>query len=246
MHRDQAKDRLMTQAVASTLLAFTLMTAIASAQQKEQFVQAQQANTTALREYTWKRRTDLKLKGESKKVTMEQVRYDIDGKLEKTPIGGAPEQPPQEQPASGRGRRGGRVKQKVIENKKEEFAELMQKLGALAASYGQLPQDKLQAFAKNATVGKGEGAEAGTVRIQGGNVLVDGDSMSIWIDPVSYMMRRVEIGTSLEKKPVRLVSEYRSVDNGPTYQARAVLQYPDKQIELTIENFEYQHVAAAK
>src|SRR5206468_4074893 len=106
--------------------------------------------------------------------------------------------------------------------------------------------DKLQAFAKNATVGKGEGAEAGTVRIQGGSVLFDGDSMSIWIDPASYMMRRVEIGTSLEKKPVRLVSEYRSVDDGPTYQARAVLQYPEKQIELTVENFEYQHAAAAK
>ena len=235
----------MKRAIVSVILAFALLTVVASAQQKEQFVQAQQANTTTLREYTWKRRTELKLKGESKKVTMEQVRYDIDGKLEKTPIGGAPEQPPKEQPASGRGRRGGRLKAKVIENKKEEFAELMQNLGALAASYGHLPQDKLQAFAKNATVGKGEGAEAGTVRIQGANVLVDGDSMSIWIDPASYMMRRVEIGTSLEKKPVRMVSEYRSVDNGPTYQARAVLQYPEKQVELTVENFEYHHTQAA-
>jgi hypothetical protein len=228
------------------LLATGLMTAIAIAQQKEAFVQAQQANKAALREYTWKRRTELKLKGESKKVTMEQVRYDVDGKLQKTPIGGGPEPPPQEQPAGRRGRRGGRVKEKVIENKKEEFAELMQNLGALVASYGQLPQDKLQAFAKNATTGKGEGAQAGTVRIQGDNVLVDGDSMSIWIDPTSSMMRRVEIATSLEKKPVSAVSEYRSLDNGPTYQARSVLTYPEKQIELTVENFEYQRVGVAK
>ena len=230
----------------TVFLAIGLLSAGASAQQKEQFVAAQQANKAALREYTWQRRTELKLKGESKKVTTEQIRYDIDGKLQKTPIGGAPEQAPPEQPAAGRGRRGGRVKAKVIENKKEEFAELMQNLGALVASYGQLPQDKLQAFAKNATTGKGEGAEAGTVRIQGGNVLVDGDSMSIWIDPTSFMMRRVEIATSLDKKPVSLVSEYRSLDNGPTYQARSVLQYPDKQIELTVENFEYQHVGDAK
>ena len=230
----------------TVLLTIGLASVVASAEQKEQFVQAQQANKAALREYTWKRRTELKLKGESKKVTMEQVRYDIDGKLEKTAIGGAPEQPPKEPPASGRGRRGGRVKAKVIENKKEEFAELMQNLGALAASYGQLPQDKLQAFASTATVAKGEGADAGMVRIQGANVLVDGDSMSIWIDPTSYMMRRVEIGTALEKKPVRLVSEYRDVNDGPTYQARAVLQYPEKQVELTVENFEYQHVGASR
>ena len=58
--------------------------------------------------------------------------------------------------------------------------------------------------------------------------------------------RRVEIGTALEKKPVRLVSEYRDVNDGPTYQARAVLQYPEKQVELTVENFEYQHVGASR
>ncbi len=230
----------------TVFLAFTLLTGAAAAEQKEQFVAAQQANKAALHEYTWQRRTELKLKGESKKVSTEQVRYDIDGKLEKTPIGAAPEPPPPEQAASGRGRRGGRLKAKVIENKKEEFAELMQNLGALVASYGQLPPDKLQAFAKNATTTKGEGAEAGTVRIQGGNVLVDGDSMSIWIDPGSFMMRRVEIATSLDTKPVSLVSEYRSQDNGPTYQARSVLQYPDKQVELTVENFEYKHVGGAK
>jgi hypothetical protein len=70
--------------------------------------------------------------------------------------------------------------------------------------------------------------------------------MSIWIDPTSYMMRRVEIVTSHEKKPVNLVSEYRTLDNGLTYQARSVLRYPEKQVELTVENFEYQHVGVPK
>ena len=64
-------------------------------------------------------------------------------------------------PQGGRGGRGGRVKEKVIENKKEEFGELMQGLGQLVASYGQLPPDKLQAFKATATTGRGEGALQG-------------------------------------------------------------------------------------
>ena len=56
-------------------------------QHKEQFAQAQKDNSTALKQYTWKSRTELKLKGESTNVKLEQVRYDIDGKLQKTDIG---------------------------------------------------------------------------------------------------------------------------------------------------------------
>ena len=56
------------------------------------------------------------------------------------------------------GRRGrGRVKEKLIENKKEEFAELMKSLGQLVGSYAHLPPDKMQAFAQNATVAQAQG-----------------------------------------------------------------------------------------
>ena len=99
--------RLVTvpRRIVATVVALLAAITVGSAQQKE-FVQAQQANKAALREYTWKSRTELKLKGESKKLTLEQVRYDIDGKLQKTPIGAPPAQ--EQAPAPSRGRRGGR------------------------------------------------------------------------------------------------------------------------------------------
>ncbi len=81
---------------------------MAIGQHKEEFAKAQKDNAAALREYTWKSRTEIKMKGESKSVKLEQVQYDLDGKLEKTPIGAAPEEPPQ--PKQGRpGRRGERL-----------------------------------------------------------------------------------------------------------------------------------------
>ncbi len=40
-------------------------------QHKEQFAQAQKDNSAALKQYTWKSRTELKMKGESKNVKLE-------------------------------------------------------------------------------------------------------------------------------------------------------------------------------
>jgi len=222
----------------ATVAFVALCSAIILAQDKAQpsFAESQKANAQTLRQYSWKSRTEIKLKGESKNVKLEQVRYDANGKLQKTPIGGPPAAAPPPPPQGGRG---GRVKAKVIENKKEEFGELMQGLGQLVASYGQLPPDKLQAFKATATTGRGEGAMQGTAQIQGLNVLEQGDSMTIWIDPASQMMRRVEIKTIYDKKPATLVADYQSVPNGPTHMAHAVLTYPEKNVELTVDNSDY-------
>jgi hypothetical protein len=224
--------------IAALLLALSSTPVLAQGQPT--FAESQKANAQALRQYSWKSRTEIKLKGESKNVKVEQVRYDATGKLQKTPIGSPPAAAavPAAAPARG-GRGGGRVKNKIIENKKEEFGEMMKGLGELVASYGHLPPEKMQAFAAGATKGKGEGAMEGTAQIQGANVLMSGDSMTIWIDPTSQMMRRVEIKTLYEEKPAMLVTEYRSVPNGPTYMAKALLTYPEKNVELTVDNYEH-------
>ena len=56
------------------------------------FAEPQQQNKEALLAYTWQSRTEIKLKGESKNVKVEQVRYDLDGSLQKTAIAGTGEQ----------------------------------------------------------------------------------------------------------------------------------------------------------
>ena len=230
----------LRRCMVAVLGASLALTSLAFGQQKEQFAQAQKENNAALKQYTWKSRAEIKMKGESKSVTVEQVRYDLDGKQQKTPIG---EPPPQEaqQNSGRRGRRGGgKMKAKVVENKKEEFAELMKSLAQLVGSYAHMPPDKMQAFAQNATVAQGQGASEDQVLIQGSNALVQGDTMSIWIDPASYGMRRIEIHTSFESNPVHFTGEFKALADGPTYPERLTLEYPDKEVELTVEGYDYQ------
>jgi len=211
-------------------------------QHKEQFAQAQKENSAALKQYTWKSRTELKLKGESKNVKLEQVRYDIDGKLQKTNID-APATEQAEQQKGRRGRRGqGRVKDKIVEKKKGEFAELMQGLGQLASSYAHMSPEAMQKFAQNAGIGQGEGPLQGTVQIRSGDVLQPGDAVSVWVDPTSYLMRQVEIQSAYDGKPVTVLVEFQRAADGPSYPARSTLSYPDKEIDLIVENNEYERV----
>ncbi len=210
--------------------------ATVSAQQRE-FVDAQRANAEALRSYIWKSRTELKLEGEIVNVRLEQVRYDFDGRQQKTQIGGST--PSSE--AGGR-RAGGPIRNRVVAKKKEEFKELMGDLATLAGSYAQLPPETLKTFAARATITKSQGIDGGSLRVQGRGVLSATDEMTVWIDPAKFMIRRVEVTTALEGKPVFITADYRSLENGLTYQTRSILRYPDKQLDVAIENFDYEFV----
>lgn len=203
---------------------------------KQKFAQAQKSNTAVLRQYTWKSRTEIQLKGETKKVKVEQVLYDASGKQQKTLLEESPQQGEQQ---GG----GGRLKKKVVAKKKEEFADTMQNLVQLATSYANIPAEQMQIFIQGAQFGMGQGDMEGTIQVAGKDAVQADDAMRLWIDKQTLMTRRVEIETALEKNPVHLVAEYQGLPNGPTYQAKASLEYPKDKIKVLIENTNYQPLA---
>ena len=78
--------RVHAPSAAIALVAFGA--ALVLAQGQSPFAESQKANAQALRQYRWTSRTELKLKGESKNVKLEQVRYDLNGQIQKTAMGG--------------------------------------------------------------------------------------------------------------------------------------------------------------
>ncbi len=200
------------------------------------FAAAQQQNTAQLQKFSWKQQTEIQLKGETKKTMLNQMRYDAAGNEQKTLLS---EGPPQEAPAQDTGRRGGRVKKKIIENKKEDFKEMMQGLAALVKSYANIPPDKLKAAMAQAEKPAGKDDLQGAVGLRLQNVVQDKDSLVIWIDPATLLFKRIEISTLYEKKPVTAIANYSAIPGGPAYMAIADLQYPEKELVLKIENFDY-------
>ena len=211
-------------------LAIILGAAVAAQAQKYwEFVRAGQVNAKELRQYTWKARTEVRKGGETKSVQLNLVRYGADGALQQTLIGGTT---PQQIPT--RGLRG-----IIARKKKEDFVEMLDGLSALAKSYAGLPPEVMQRFIAGATVSPETDVQPSLFRLQARDVLRPGDSMTVWVDALTRRQRRVEIETTFDREPVRIVSEFRDLPDGPTYMARSAVEYPSRELAVITENFDH-------
>jgi hypothetical protein len=67
--------------------------------------------------------------------------------------------------------------------------------------------------------------------------------MTVWLEAASRKQRRIEIQTTLDGKPVRIVSEFKDVPaTGPTYMAVSRITYDEGAVAITTENFDHQLV----
>ena len=99
--------------------------------------QSLQDSMAALRQYEWIETTIINVKGEEKSRTQQRCYYGADGEIQKIAL---TQPPPAEQPSSGgRGRRGGRVRERIVERKTAEVTEYMQQ--AVQTVHAYLPPD---------------------------------------------------------------------------------------------------------
>jgi hypothetical protein len=208
----------------AVIAAIVGLTTTIAAQTNQKLTQAQKENKLALMKYEWKSRTEIQKDGETKKDQLVQVSYDRDGNLLQATIASSPEP---DLPT--RGLRG-----LIAQNKKKDFMKKLDQLKALAKSYSDLPADKMQRFTSTAKVS----TDQKLIRIQGYDVLQAGDSLTMWVDPMSQRQRRIEIMTALDSKPVSIVSEFQDIQGGPTYMARNQVSYGNSLVIIT-QNFDY-------
>src|ERR1700747_3473462 len=109
---------LMLCAVVGTEFTCSLAPQNQEMQQKiAEVKEAMAQNKQALAQYTWVEQDTISLKGEQKKQEHFQVRLGPDGKPQKTSM----DPPAQPAPPPSTGGRGGRLKEHVVEKKKEEY-----------------------------------------------------------------------------------------------------------------------------
>ena len=206
----------------------------------QKFGESAKANAGALRAYAWKQRVQVTLKGEAKPAKLYQMRYDVDGKVQKTELTSeAPKKEPEkEDRGRDRGRRGGdAVKKQIVENKIEDAKEYAAALADLCKDYLAPSPDLLTAFFSKA---KPTQVPGGMVQLTGQDVLTKGDKLVYEIDADTQALKRVMFTAPLEGDPVDGTVEFGSVPNGgPNYAARVTVNAPAKKLTATIENFEY-------
>jgi 23S rRNA pseudoU1915 N3-methylase RlmH len=193
-------------------------------------------NQAALRQYSWIETTQVSLKGEVKKTEQKQCFYGAEGKVTKTPMPGAA--PPQQPPQSGG--RGGRLKQKVVENKVEETKEYMEQVAALVHAYVPPDPQKIQAAQAGGNVSVEPTATTTTMTVK--NYLKPGDLLAIGLDSSAKTMRSLQVGSYVEKPKdddVTLNVTFANLVDGTSYPQKSVLNVAAKKIQVTVTNSGY-------
>ena len=186
-----------------------------------------------LRQYEWIETTVISLKGEEKSRKQQRVFYGADGKLTKLPLG-AP--PPQAAPAEG-GRRGGRAKERIVENKKNDMQEYMEKAAALIHQYVPPSPERIQQ-AKDAGNVKLQPQPDGKARVELRNFVQPSDVLAIDVDGKAATLAALSVATYLEKKEdaVTLAVGFGTLADGTNYAARTALEATAKNISVVVEN----------
>jgi hypothetical protein len=194
-------------------------------------------NQAALKQYAWTETTEISMKGELKKREQKECRYGPDGKVQKTPIAGG-EPPQQEQPAGGRGRRGGRAKERIVEKKVGELKEYMENVAALVHEYVPPDPAKIQAAAKGGKAAPERSAEGGLTALTLTDYSKAGDKLSLGFDAAAKKIRSYNVASYLDKPEdaVTLRVSFDSLPDGTNYPKETVLDAKAKQIQVKISN----------
>jgi hypothetical protein len=211
-----------TLALAVAVMTAGLAEAQSNAEIAEKISQARMENAQRTQNYSWTRRTEVKVKGEVKSTVTELVRYTVDGEMQTTPISEDKAKTPK------------RVRGKIAKKKGSEMKDWMTELGGVLKKYSLPSTGNLVDFLDKAKPEK----EAGGIKLTAVNVVIPVDTMTMWVDE-SFQLTRTEVTTEHDGAEVRLTTDHAQTPDGLDYVARTNIVVPEKNVEMTVENFSY-------
>ncbi len=228
--------RLMTIAVVMVAGILVVSAQNPELQQKVAEVkEAMAANKQALAQYTWQEQVTVSLKGDVKKQEHFQVRLGPDGKPQKQSLDA-----PQEAAPSG-----GRLKQHIVEKKKDEYKEYVDQIKDLIQQYVPPDKDMLEQAAQKGNVALGPaGGAPGEIRLVLSNYVKPGDNMTLVFDRARKALVSVSIASYLSdpKDAVKVAVTFAGIPGGPNHVASESIDGVSKQLTIVIANSLYQHL----
>ena len=194
------------------------------------FKQNQANNKQKLAQYTWTMTETISLKGEVKDTKVYQVQM-VNGQQQKTEVSNQQAQ---------QGGREGRLKERVVAKKKEEYQEYGQSIAALAKQYTTPNPDALMKAKQAGNISLSPGQ--GTVALVAKNYLKQGDTVTFTLDPQSKQLQNVRVASYLNdpKDAVTISSEFAQLPDGTNHVASTLINGESKQLTVNDVNSNYQ------
>jgi hypothetical protein len=191
-------------------------------------------NKQALAQYSWQETVKIILKGEEKKTEHFEVRQGPDGKPVKTSLD------PAEAPQAASG---GRLKQRIVAKKKEEYREYADRMKELTGHYVPPDKDAIQeAYAKgNITIIPG-GTIPGEIKIVIHNYYKPGDTVTLRFDKNQKQLQAISVASWMDdpKDAMNLTVTFAKLPDGTSHVSTVTVEGVAKQLTVNTANSDYQ------
>jgi hypothetical protein len=221
----------LTVAMSAGVLA--IIPAAAQTSQMEQKLvaikDAQAANKAKLAQYTWQETETIGIKGDVKDTKVYQVSM-VNGQQQKTEVSNQAAQP------SGRQ---GRLKEHVVDKKKQEYQEYGQSIAALAKQYTTPNPEALMQAKQAGNISLQPGS--GTVSLVIKNYVKQGDSMTMTVSEQTHSPVSVQVNTYLNdpKDAVTIGAQFAQLPDGTNHVASTLINGVSKQLTVNDQNSNY-------
>jgi len=222
---------VLTVAVSAGVLAIT--PAAAQSQQMEQKLMAikdaQAANKQKLAQYTWQETETISIKGDVKDTKVYQVSM-VNGQQQKTEVSNQ---------AAQQGGREGRLKERVVDKKKQEYQEYGQSVGALAKQYTTPNPEALMQAKQAGNISLQPGS--GTVSLVIKNYVKPGDSMTMTVSEETHSPVSVRVNSYLNdpSDAVTISAQFAQLPDGTNHVASTLTNGVSKQLTVNDLNSNY-------
>lgn len=185
---------------------------------------AEEANNLKLKEYVWKRRSDVFIESQIKLTTITEFRFSPEGKLETQMVDAT--SPIEKKP----GLRG-----KAQANAAEDKKEYIEKALKLALDYAFMTKGEMLDFLSQATVTE----KNGQIEIVADNVNVKGDRLLMRVDPSTYLFTYKEFTSLLGQDRIEGKLNYELFSNGTNHLSTTSLDLPAQKMTIEAKNQDY-------
>jgi len=185
---------------------------------------AQSANLTAIAKYSWRVKSNIALEGESKATTITEMRFNADGKLEASNIGG------ESSVKKKRGLRGRRQQKKI-----EDFGEYLQGVLDHSFKYIFLSKGTMVDIFDRAKIAESDSS----IDISAGDLFVKADELFLSVDPATKLVRKLTFKTTLGEDTIQGVVTLDTVENGPSKPASLEFDIPTQNVKITSETYDW-------
>lgn len=195
--------------------------------------QAQALNKQKLAQYTWQETETISLNGEVKDTKIYQVQIGPNGQQQKTEIS--------DQKAQSSGGREGRMKERIVEKKTEEYQEYGQQIGALAKQYTSPSPNRLMQAKQQGNISL-QLASGGAVNVVIRNYIKPNDSVTMTIDGQTKSPVSIQVSSYLNdlSDAVTIAADFARLRDGTNHVANSTVNGVSKHLTVNEQNSNYQ------